>query len=45
MDVTGDPVGAVSGRFWQSTKHNHEVRDFATQLVRGTAENLAEHEA
>lgn len=42
MDVTGDPVSAVLDRFWQDTKYSHEVSDFATQLVRGTAESLAE---
>jgi len=42
MDMTGDPVSIVLGRFWQDTKQAGEVRDFATQLVIGASENLTE---
>ena len=42
MDITGDPVHRVLGPFWQDTENDPEVRSFATQLVSGVAENLAE---
>ena len=45
IDVTGDPVSTVLSRFWEDLKCPSEVRDFATQLVRGTSENLAEIDA
>ena len=45
MDITGDHAGVVLARFWQSTQHESEVREFATQLVRGTSEDLAEIDA
>jgi transcription antitermination factor NusB len=45
MDMTGDPVDTVLSRFWQGMRCNPDVRDFATQLVIGTSENLAEIDA
>ena len=45
IDMTGDPIGVVLGRFWEDTKSRPEVRDFATQLARGTSENLVEIDA
>jgi len=45
IDLTGDTVNAVLDRFWEDTEHDAGVRDFATQLVRGASENLAEIDA
>ena len=45
IDLTGDTVNTVLDRFWADTEHDSEVRDFATQIVRGTSENLAEIDA
>lgn len=45
IDLTGDTVNTVLDRFWEDTEYDSEVRDFATQLARGTCENLAEIDA
>ncbi len=45
IDLTGDTVNTVLDRFWEDTEHDSVVRDFATQLVRGASENLAEIDA
>jgi len=45
MDITGDPVGTVLGRFWPGKRYDPEVHSFATQLVRGASGNLAEIDA
>jgi len=45
MDMTDDPIDSILVRFWQDVEHDSEVRDFATQLVRGTADNLTEIDA
>ena len=45
IDMTGASVNVVLDRFWEDTKCDPEVRDFATQLVKGTVENLTEIDA
>jgi len=45
IDMTGDPNDVVAGRFWQDSEQDSEVRDFATQLVKGVHDNLEEIDA
>jgi len=45
MDITGDPAGAVLDQFWQDKKPNLEVSNFASEIVKGTFENLAKIDA
>ena len=45
IDLTSDTVSTVLDRFWEDTEYDSEVRDFATQLARGTCKNLAEIDA
>jgi len=45
IDMTGDPADAVLERFWQDTKHSADIRGFATKLVKGASENLADIDA
>ena len=45
IDMTGDPADAVLERFWQDTKHSTDIRGFATKLVKGASENLADIDA
>ena len=45
IDMTGDPVNDVIGRFWEELECDSEVREFAIQLVRGTRENLTDIDA
>lgn len=40
IDMTEDPIDSIMVRFWQDVEQDSEVRDFATQLVRGTADNI-----
>ena len=40
IDITGEPVDVVLGRFWEGMEHGPEERDFAIQLARGAIENL-----
>lgn len=42
IEITNDPVDVVLNRFWEHTKYTPPIREFATQIVRGTVENLAE---
>ena len=45
MDITGDPVDVVLKRFWQDTECSTEIRGFASRLVKGASENLADIDA
>jgi transcription antitermination factor NusB len=40
--MTGDPADAVLERFWQEKECSTEIRGFATRLVEGASENLAD---
>jgi transcription antitermination factor NusB len=42
IDITGDPDDAVLNRFWNDSKSSPEIMSFATQLVKGTFEKVAE---
>ena len=41
IEMTGDPVDVVLSRFWGDLECDPPVRDFATQLAKGTIENLS----
>jgi len=45
MDITGDPVSELLQRFWSGISYDSEVRSFATELVKGASEKLAEIDA
>ena len=45
IDMTGDSVIVVLDQFWKDKKQEPEVRDFADQLAKGTAQNLTEIDA
>lgn len=45
MDMTGNPVETLLDQFWQNKRRDSEVCIFATQLVRGVSENMAELDA
>lgn len=41
INMTGDDAGDALSAFWRSHKELSQIKEFATQLVSGTMENIA----
>lgn len=42
IDITGEPYSQVMNKFYQEKNLNPSVKNFSSELVKGTSENLTE---